>query len=86
MVSECGQTVWLRFSEEAAASVTALEEQRPLRVDAGQTVRDSIFDKGPDGFAMAVSTSENSVGRIISVPHGKDDVVRVVLAGDQCSG
>lgn len=82
--SECTQTVWLRFSEEAGATTGDLQNQRPLRVDPGATVRDSIFDNDADGISMAIAVSENDVGKIIAVPHAKEGTVRVVISGEQC--
>lgn len=82
--SECTQTVWLRFHEDAGATTGDLQNQRPLRVDPGTTVRDSIFDNDADGISMAIAVSEHDVGRIVAVPHTEEDNVRVVISGEQC--
>ena len=82
--SECTQTVWLRFHEDAGATTGDFQDQRPLRVDPGTTVRDSVFDNDADGVEMAVAVSQNDVGRIIAVPHAEAGPVRAVISGEQC--
>lgn len=82
--SECGQTVWLRFYEGAGATTGDLQNQRPLRVDPGTTVRDSIFDNDADGISMAIALSEEDVGKIVVVAHTEEGPVRVVIRGEQC--
>jgi hypothetical protein len=82
--SECTQTLWLRFYEDAAAVTSDLQNQRPLRVDPGATVRDRIFDNNADGISMAISVSETEVGKIVVVPHSEKSRVQVVITGGQC--
>lgn len=84
ITSECVQPVWLRFYEEAGATAEIFQNERPLRLDPGATYDSSIFDNDPDGFSIAVSSSEGEVGKVIVVPHTEGDAVRVVLGGEQC--
>lgn len=82
--SECTRTVWLRFYEDASGAASDLQNQRPLRVDPGATIRDSIFDNNADGISMAIAASEPEVGKIVAIPHSKEGSVRVVISGEQC--
>jgi hypothetical protein len=82
--SECSRTGWIRVSEDAHAAANSLDSQRPERLDAGATIRISVFDNDPDGFALAIAASEADVGKAMVIPHAMGRSVRAVVSGDLC--
>lgn len=82
--SECSKAAWIRVSEDAHAVASSLQSQRPVQLDAGGTIRFSVFDNDPDGLSLAVAASEADVGTTMVIPHGQGGSVRAVVSGDSC--
>jgi hypothetical protein len=85
VTNQCKETVWLRVSDIGQADPTTMAAVSPRSMDPnGSPLSYNIFDNGPDGMAVAVSTVPDQIGQVVHVPHTEGDTVSFVVTPDLC--
>lgn len=84
--NQCSQTIWLRFTDQPAATLEQLGERTAYMAKENETIRvdSSVFDPDEADGTIAVSESSMEIGKRSRLPHSETNEIRVTVTGELC--